>query len=120
MRIRHLILLLLVPLSEIKSIFYASNIKVSWYLFADEKKHLCNVLENYSNMIIIGVVFYFITFLKLDIITKKICLFLFIINLLDFAFIGLMGNALYLLKIPLAILTYNYYACRLQNGFLTH
>jgi len=119
MRPRHLILLFLIPLSEIKSIFYDSDIKVAWYLFAEEKKFLCNVLENYSNMIIIGVVFYFITFLKPDIITKKICLFLFIVNALDFAFIGLMGNALYLLKIPITILTYSY-ACKQQNGFLTH
>lgn len=107
MRIKHLILLLLIPLSEIKSIFYNSDDKVSWYLFANEKKHLCNVLECYSNMLIIGVVFYFIAFLKPDLITKKICLFLFIVNALDFLFIGLMGNYMYLLKIPISIITYN-------------
>jgi len=119
MRPKHLILLFLIPLSEIKSIFYNSDIKVAWYLFADKKKFLCNVLEDYSNMLIIGVVFYFIAFLKNDIITRKICLFLFIINLLDFVFIGLMGNYLYLIKIPLSIITYNY-ACRQLNGFLIH
>lgn len=118
MRLRHLILLLLIPLSEIKSIFYNSDIKVAWYLFADEKKFLCNVLEDYSNMIIIGVVFYFIAFLKNDLITRKICLFLFIINFLDFVFIGLMGNALYLIKIPLSIVIYNC-ICRRLNGFST-
>jgi len=117
MRLKHLILLLLIPLSEIKSIFYNSDTKVAWYLFAEKKKFLCNVLEDYSNMIIIGIIFYFIAFLKNDIITRKICLFLFIINLLDFVFIGLMGNAFYLLKIPISILTYNY-LCRRLNGFL--
>jgi len=118
MRSKHLILLLLIPLSEIKAIFYDSDLKVHWYLFSEKKKFLCNVLEDYSNMIILGVVFYFIAFLKPDLITRKICLFLFIINFLDLVFIGLMGNALYLLKIPISILTYSY-VCKRLNGFLT-
>jgi hypothetical protein len=108
MRSKHLILLLLIPLSEIKAIFYTTDIKVSWYLFSDNKKFLCNVIEDYSNIIIIGVVFYFLAFLKNDSITKKIALFLFIINALDFVFLGLMDNAFYLLKIPLSIIIYAY------------
>lgn len=116
MKSKHILLLLLIPLSEIKAIFYNSDIKVAWFLFAEKKKFLCNVLEDYSNMIIIGVVFYFIAFLKNDLITRKICLFLFIINFLDFIFIGLMGNSFYLLKIPISILIYNL-LCRRLNGF---
>lgn len=118
MKSKHILLLLLIPLSEIKAIFYNSDIKVAWFLFTEKKKFLCNVLEDYSNMIIIGVVFYFIAFLKNDLITRKICLFLFIINFLDFIFIGLMGNEFYLLKLPLSIITYNY-LCRRLNGFST-
>lgn len=117
MRSKHLILLILIPLSEIKAIFYQSNIKVPWYLFSDKKKFLCNVLEDYSNMIILGVVFYYLAFLRNDLITRKICLFLFIINFYDFVFIGLMGNYLYLIKIPISIITYNC-ICKRLNGFL--
>ena len=39
-------------------IFYNSDQEVSWYLFSDSKRYLCNVLEDYSNIIIFGVVFY--------------------------------------------------------------
>ena len=106
----------MIPLSEIKAIFYNYDLKVSWYLFSDNKKFICNVIEDYSNIIILGIVFYFITFLKSDIITRKICLFLFIINALDFVFLGLMDNALYLIKIPISVLTYSY-VCRRLNGF---
>jgi len=90
MRSRHLILLLLVPLSEIKALFYNSDLRVSWYLFSNNKRLMCNVLEDYSNIIILGVVFYYLTFLKNDLITRKICLFLFILNALDFIHLGLM------------------------------
>jgi len=96
MRAKHFLLLILIPLSEIKAVFYTSSIEVPWYLFTDKKKYLCNVVEDYSNIIIFGIVFYFIAFLKLDLITRKIGLFLFIINFLDFIFIGFMGNSFYL------------------------
>lgn len=119
MRAKHFLLLILIPLSEIKAIFYDSNIKVPWYLFSEKKKFLCNVFEDYSNIIILGVVFFFLTKPKNDLITRKICLFLFIVNFLDLVFIGLMGNALYLLKIPISIITYSY-ICKRLNGFLTH
>lgn len=58
LKLRHFLLLAMVPLSEIKAIFYNSDQKVSWYLFSDTKRYLCNVLEDYSNIIIFGVVFY--------------------------------------------------------------
>jgi len=86
---RHFFLLAMVPLSEIKAIFYNSDQEVSWYLFSDTKRYLCNVLEDYSNIIIFGVVFYNLAFLKTDEITKQICLYLFILNALDFIHLGL-------------------------------
>ena len=101
------ILLLLIPLSEVKAVFYQSNLKIHYALFSDNKKYLCNVLEDYSNIIILGVVFYFLM-LKPDYNTKKIALFLFIINALDFVFLGLLGNALYLLKLPLSVIIFAY------------
>ena len=101
------ILLLLIPLSEVKAVFYQSNLKIHYALFSDNKKYLCNVLEDYSNIIIIGVVFYFLM-LKPDYNTKKIALFLFVINALDFVFLGLLGNALYLLKLPLSVIIFAY------------
>lgn len=108
MKSKHLILLLLIPLSEIKAIFYDYYEKVSWYLFSDNKKYIDNVLEDYSNIIIIGVVLYFPLFVKLDIVTKQILFFLFIINAWDFVFLGLYDNDHYLWKIPLTVITYMY------------
>ena len=117
MRAKHLLLLILIPLSEIKAIFYTSNLEIPAYLFSDKKKYLCNVVEDYSNIIIFGIIFYFIAFLKSDLISRKIALFLFIINFLDLVFIGLMGNQLYWIKAFLSIIIYNL-LCRRLNGFL--
>lgn len=90
MKSKHIILLLLIPLSNIKALFYHSDLRVSWYLFSDNKRYLCNVLEDYSNLIIFGTLFFYMSFVELDRITRKICLFLFIINAFDFVHLGLM------------------------------
>jgi hypothetical protein len=90
MKSKHLILLLLVPLSEAKALFYNWDSKVSWYFFSDNKRFLCNVVEDYSNIIIMATIFYYITFVKLDLKTRNICLFLFILNILDFIHLGLL------------------------------
>lgn len=108
MKSKNLILLLLLPLSEIKAIFYQFDKKVNWYLFSDNKKYLCNVIEDYSNIIVIGVVFYYSLFVKFDLHTKQIILLLFILNALDLVFLGLFDNMFYLLKLPLASITYFY------------
>ena len=105
MKSKHWILLLLIPLSDIKALFYNSNLKVSWYLFSDNKRYLCNVLEDYSNIIILSTVFYYITFVKLDLKTRNICLFLFIINVLDFIHLGLFDMQYFItLKLLLAFI----------------
>ena len=108
MKSKNLILLLLVPLSEIKAIFYRCDIKVSWYLFSDNKKYICNVIEDYSNILIIGIIFYYSLFVKFDLNTKQIILLLFILNSFDLLFLGLFDNEYYLLKLPLTALTYAY------------
>jgi len=108
MKSKHLLLLILIPLSEIKAVFYESDLKVRFSLFSEQKKYLCNVVEEYANIIIVGIVFYFLAFVKPDLTTKQIALFLFIINALDFVFLGLMSNYLYLLKIPLSGLIFMY------------
>jgi hypothetical protein len=105
---KHIVLLLLIPLSEIKSIFYESDLRVSWYLFSDNKRLMCNVLEDYSNCIIIGVVFYYSLFVDKDLKTKQMLFFLFVMNALDFVFLGLMDNNYYLLKLPLSAIIYTY------------
>lgn len=107
MKSKHIILWLLVPLSEAKAFFYNSNLRVSWYLFSDNKRYLCNVVEDYSNIVIFGVVFYFITFEKIDKITRNICLFLFILNVLDLIHLGLMDMQ-YMVALKL-VLTYAIY-----------
>lgn len=90
MKSKYIILLLLVPLSEMKALFYNSEIKVDWFLFSDEKRFLCNVVEDYSNIIIFGIVFYYLAFVKIDKVIKRICLFLFILNALDLIHLGLL------------------------------
>ena len=47
------------------------------------------MLEDYSNIIILGVIFYYLAFIKIDNTVRKISLFLFIINLLDIIHLGL-------------------------------
>jgi len=107
-RIKYWILFLLIPLSDIKALFYNSDLKVSWYLFSNNKRYLCNVLEDYSNIIIFGVIFYFMAFVKFDLKIKKICLFLFIINALDFIHLGLMDMEYFIpLKLVLALIIFN-------------
>lgn len=85
MKSKHLILLLLVPLSEIKALFYSSDLKVQTSFFSQEKRFLCNVVEDYSNTLIFGIIFYFFTFTVIDKKSKQICFFLFILNALDLA-----------------------------------
>ena len=105
MKSKHWILLLLIPLSEIKAVFYNSDLKVSWYLFSDNKRYLCNVLEDYSNIIILSTVFYYLTFVKIDSKTRNICLFLFILNVLDLIHLGLMDMEYFIpLKLLLAFI----------------
>ena len=110
MKSKHLILLLLVPLSEIKALFYNSNLRVSWYFFSDKEKFMCNVLEDYANIVIFGIVFYFITFEKIDKITRNICLFLFILNALDLIHLGLMDMQYFvILKLVLTYVIYRFW-----------
>jgi len=89
MRFKHLILLLLIPFSEIKAIFYNVDMAVAGYLFSDHKRQICMVVEDYCNIIIIGVVMGFFVFSKRDKISVQIVLFLFILNALDFLHLGL-------------------------------
>lgn len=114
MKSKHIILFLLLPLSEIKSIFYNSDKKVDWYLFSDHKRFLCNVLEDYSNIVIIGIILYFYLFTKRDIVSRQIIFFLFILNALDLLFLGLMDNELYLLKLPISLIIYTYALCKIR------
>ena len=90
MRFKDFILLLIIPLSEIKAIFYNSNKKVDWYLFSDNKRFLCNVVEDYSNILIFGIVFYYFVFVTLDSRLRNISLYLFVLNALDLFHLGLM------------------------------
>jgi len=89
MRLKHLILILLIPFSEIKAIFYNVDKVVSWYLFSDHQRQLCMVLEDYSNIIIFGVVFWFVSEEKRDIHTIALGRYLFCLNALDLIHLGL-------------------------------
>jgi hypothetical protein len=105
MRLKHLILLMLVPLSEIKALYYNSELSVRFSLYTHEKKYLCNVLEDYSNVIIFSAVFYFFVFSKQDMISRKIILGLFVLNTLDFFHFGIMDIPFFVIpKIALTFL----------------
>lgn len=105
MKSKHWILLLLIPLSEIKALFYNSDTRVSWYLFSDNERFLCNVLEDYSNTIIFGIIFYYLAFVKVDLKLRNICIFLFIINALDLLHLGLMDQTYFVpVKLVLAFI----------------
>ncbi len=100
---KHLILILLIPLSEAKAIFYHVDKEVSWYLFSDHARQMCNVVEDYSNIIIFGVVFYFMAYTKIDKKTKNTASFLFILNALDLIHLGLFDKQYFvILKVMLA------------------
>lgn len=104
---KHILLLILVPLSEIKAIFYSFDKKVSWYLFSDHKRMACNVIEDYSNIVIFGIVFYILAFTKIDNTTKNITAFLFFLNALDFIHLGLYDMQYFIIaKIVLATAIY--------------
>lgn len=104
MKSKHLLLLILVPLSEMKALFYDSDLRVSWYLFSDNKRYLCNVIEDYSNILIFGIVFYYMAFVRFDITIRKICLFLFVLNVYDLIHLGLL-DCIYFVPLKL-LLTY--------------
>lgn len=109
MRSKHFLLLVLVPLSEAKALFYNSDLRVSWYLFSDKKRFLCNVVEDYSSILIFGILFYYLAFVKIDITIRKICLFLFILNAFDLIHLGLIDCSYF---VPLKLL-FTYITLRL-------
>lgn len=101
------ILILLVPFAEAKAIFYNLNMKVSWYLFSDHVRQVCMVVEDYSNIIIFGVVFWFLYEAYKGTKTGEVSLFLFILNALDFIHLGLMDMQYFVMaKIVLAFFIY--------------
>jgi len=107
MKSKHWILFLLIPLTNAKALFYHSDSRVSWYLFSDNKRLLCNVVEDYANIIVFGFVFYYLAFVKIDTNIRKLSLFLFIINALDLLHLGLMDlKGFIALKIFLAYLIF--------------
>lgn len=90
MNYKHIILILLLPLSEVKAIFYNINKEVSWYLFSNHTRQLCMVVEDYCNILIFGIVFYFLLEALKNKIAKQIVRFLFVLNALDLIHLGLM------------------------------
>lgn len=91
MRLKPLLILIsLVLLSEAKALFYNVNIRVSWYLFSNHERQLCMVVEDYSNIVIFGIVFYLLYDSAKDKSIKEIARFLFVLNGLDLIHLGLM------------------------------
>jgi hypothetical protein len=115
MKLKHYLLLFIIPLSEIKSIFYDSDLKVDWYLFNDNKRYLCNVLEDYSNVVIFGIVFYYLAFLRIDLKCRNIAVFLFVLNCLDLIHLSLIDMQYFIIiKLLLTLLI-----CKFLKRFTT-
>lgn len=69
---------------------------------------MCNVLEDYSNIVILGTLFFYMAFVQIDRNIRKICLFLFIINAFDFIHLGLMDMQGFIaIKLLLSYLIFN-------------
>lgn len=118
MQPKHILLLLLIPLSEAKAIFYNIDKEVSWYLFSDHKRQVCMVVEDYCNIIIFGVVFWYIYKETRDIILKQISLFLFTLNALDLLHLGLYDmEGFIILKIAIAFVIYRIVWFKLKHGY---
>lgn len=83
------ILILLVPFSESKAMFYNVNKRVSWYLFSNHERQLCMVVEDYCNIVIFGVIFWFLYDAYKHSPIGQASLFLFILNALDLIHLGL-------------------------------
>ncbi len=107
MKAKHIILLSIVPLSEIKAIFYNVDMAVSGYLFSDHKRQLCLVVEDYCNIIIFSIVFWYLFEAYRGKIMGHIALFLFVLNTLDFVHLGLYNmQGFIILKLLLAYVIY--------------
>jgi len=118
MQKKHLILLLLIPFAEAKAIFYNVNMRVSWYLFSDHERQLCMVVEDYCNIVIFGVVFWYLYKETRDLILKQIALFLFILNALDLIHLGLYDMQGFIaLKLLLAYGIYYKLWLKLKRGY---
>lgn len=110
-------LILLIPLAESKAIFYNYNYKIKAALFFGEERWVCNVVEDYSNIIIFGVVFYFLAFMKSDIKIRNVSAFLFILNALDLIHLGLLDmQYLVIAKLVLAYVIY-YLWSKLKHSY---
>lgn len=104
---RPLILMLLIPLAESKAILYNVDKAVSWYLFSDHQRQVCMVVEDYCNIVIFGVVFWFLYEAYKGKPLGEVALFLFILNALDLIHLGLMDMQYFVMaKLVLAFIIY--------------
>lgn len=118
MQPKHIILLLLIPLAEAKAIFYNIDKEVSWYLFSDHERQVCMVIEDYCNVIIFGVIFWYIYKETRDFILKQISLFLFVLNTLDLIHLGLYDMQGFIIaKIILAFIIYKKKWSKLKHSY---
>ena len=98
-------LLSLLPFGEIKAIFYHSDLRVDWYIFSDNKRYLCNVLEDYAIAITFIVIFAYMYWAKKTPFGVEVIKFLFVVSLLDILHLGAFDKqGLIMLKFSLAII----------------
>ena len=84
-----ILLALLIPLGELKAIFYHLNTKVDWYLLSDNERYIDNVMEDYGNAVAFITIFAYIIFARQKTtLEKNICKLYFVIACLDLLHLG--------------------------------
>lgn len=110
-KIWSVLLLILIPIGEIKTLFYTSQLKVDWYLLADHSRFIDNVMNDYANAFSFIIIFGFILFGEKTPFNKALCRFYFIISILDLLHLGAYDmQGLMFLKFVLAIMIWFFWA----------
>ena len=102
-----LCLILLIPLAEAKAIFYHYDYKMKAALFFGEYRWVCNVVEDYCNIIIFGVIIYYVIKETANVKIKETARYLFVLNALDLIHLGLLDMQYFI--IAKLILAYGIY-----------
>ena len=104
-------LILLIPLGQLKAIFYFSKQKVSWYILSDHSRYIDNVLEDYGNAFSFIIIFAYMVFAKKTAFDLNICKLYFVIACLDLLHLGAYDmQGLIAVKFVLSLLIWSVWA----------
>lgn len=113
----NILLFLLIPIGELKAVFYHLDTKVDWYLFSDNARFLCNVMEDYGNVLTFIVLFAYILYAPRTPFGTGVCRFMLIISILDLLHLGAYDmQGLMLVKFALAAMIWLGWYFKNKNG----